>query len=310
MCRFIGWGSGLFKALFQSVSAFCNAGFDLVGSNSMIPFVTHRITNITCMFLITIGGLGFLVWDDISNCIKKAIKEKLNFGRFLRSLSLHTKLVLTLQLVLVIMGTIAFFACEYDNIATMANFNLSDKLLISTFHSVSARTAGFATVDLSCLNDITKFIMIFLMLIGGAPGGMAGGLKTTTILVIILGVLTNIKGKKNISILKRTITDGTFIKAVSVVVIALVLLMLSNMFLIANSDINVLDIMFESTSAFATVGLTSGALSQMNAICQGLIILLMFVGRVGTTTMAVAFVMKKPRENDLVVYAKENVIVG
>lgn len=310
LCRYTGWGLGLFKSLFQSVSSFCNAGFDLIGSMNMIPFVTHRITNITIMTLITLGGLGFLVWDDISNSIKNGIKEKYSFGRILRSFSLHTKLVLILQIVLVAIGTVGFLICEYNNPNTMADFNLADKLLISTFHSVSARTAGFMTVDLVYLKDITKMIMVGLMFIGGGPGGMAGGIKTTTFLVLILGVLTNIKGKKNINILKRTITNGTFVKAVSVVVIAVLLLALSNMLLVANSDMDPLDLLFESVSAFATVGLTNGALAQMNTFCQGIIILLMYIGRVGTTTMAVAFVMKKPRENDLVVYAKENVIVG
>ena len=251
-----------------------------------------------------------MVWDDISNSIKNGIKEKYSFGRILRSFSLHTKLVLILQIVLVAIGTVGFLICEYNNPNTMADFNLADKLLISTFHSVSARTAGFMTVDLVYLKDITKMIMVGLMFIGGGPGGMAGGIKTTTFLVLILGVLTNIKGKKNINILKRTITNGTFVKAVSVVVIAVLLLALSNMLLVANSDMDPLDLLFESVSAFATVGLTNGALAQMNTFCQGIIILLMYIGRVGTTTMAVAFVMKKPRENDLVVYAKENVIVG
>lgn len=276
----------------------------------MIPFVTHKITNFTCMGLITIGGLGFLVWDDISNCFKKGIKEKYDFGRIIRSFSLHTKLVLILQLILVVVGTFGFLVAEYNNPNTIAEFGFGDKLMISAFHSVSARTAGFMTVDLAYLNDITKFMMIILMFIGGAPGGIAGGIKTTTLLVLILGVLTNIRGKKNINIMKRTITDGTFVKAVSVVVITMLLLTMSNMFLMVNSDIYVLDLLFETVSGFATVGLSCGALAQMNTVCQSIIILLMFIGRVGTTTMAVAFVMKKPRENDLVVYAKENIIVG
>ena len=301
---------GLFKSLFQSVSAFCNAGFDLIGSESMIPFATSRIINITCMTLTIIGGLGFLVWDDISNCIKEGFKNKISFTRILKKFTLHTKLVLILQIVLMLIGTFAFLVCEYDNPNTIANFNLNDKILISAFHSVSARTAGFATVNLSMSKDITKMFLIILMIIGAAPGSMAGGIKTTTLFVLILGVVTSIKGKKNINVFKRTISNGTFIKAVSVVVIAVVVLITSNMFLAINSNIYILDLFFESASAFATVGLTTLALNKMNMICQSVIILLMYIGRIGTVTMAVAFVMRKPKENDLVVYAKEDVIVG
>ena len=301
---------GLFKSLFQSVSAFCNAGFDLIGSESMIPFATSRIINITCMTLTIMGGLGFLVWDDISNCIKEGFKNKISFTRILKKFTLHTKLVLILQIVLMLIGTFAFLVCEYDNPNTIANFNLNDKILISAFHSVSARTAGFATVNLSMSKDITKMFLIILMIIGAAPGSMAGGIKTTTLFVLILGVVTSIRGKKNINIFKRTISNGTFLKAVSVVVIAVVVLVTANMFLAINSNIYILDLFFESASAFATVGLTSSALAKMNMLCQSAIILLMYIGRIGTVTMAVAFVMKKPKENDLVVYAKEDVIVG
>lgn len=306
----IGFGLGLFKSFFQSVSAFCNAGFDLIGNSSMMPFVTHKITNFTCMFLITVGGLGFLVWDDMSNCIREGFKRKYSITKVVKTFNLHTKLVLIIQVILILVGAITFYIFESENINTIGKFGIFDKWMISTFHSISARTAGFASVDLASLNEITKMIMIILMFIGGAPGGMAGGVKTTTILVLILGVISNVRGKKNINIMQRTITSETFIKAVSVIVIAVLLLVSANMFFVANSDINELNLLFESVSGFATVGLTSGALAQMSTVNQSIIILLMYIGRVGTTTMAVAFVMKKPRENDLVVYAKGNIIVG
>ena len=154
---------GLFKSIFQSVSAFCNAGFDLIGNQSMIPFATSRIVNITCMLLTTIGGLGFLVWDNISNCINEGIKEKLSLRKIIQRLSLHTKLVIIMQIALVIIGATAFMGFEYYNADTIGNYNLQDKILISTFHSVSARTAGFATVQMSNLNDITKVILQYVL---------------------------------------------------------------------------------------------------------------------------------------------------
>ncbi len=308
--QFMGLECGLFKSLFQSVSAFCNAGFDLIGSESMVPLVLNRATNIACMLLTTIGGLGFLVWNDISICLKNGIKEKMSLKRIVQKFNLHTKLVLIMQFVLVFVGAIAFFSFEYYNPETIANFNLQDKILISVFHSVSARTAGFATVNLANIKDITKVMLSILMFIGAGPGSMAGGIKTTTFIILVLGVFNNIAGKKNINVFKRTISNGTFVKAVSVVMIAIVVLITANMFFITHSDIYVLDLLFESVSALATVGLTSGALAKMNLLCRGIVILLMYIGRLGTVTMAVAFVMRKPKENDLVVYAKEDVIVG
>lgn len=302
--------NGLFKSLFQSISAFCNAGFDVIGHNSMIPFATNKIVSITCMVLTTIAGLGFLVWNDISICFKHGIKEKCSFFRIIKKFSLHTKIVLIMQFILFIIGTFIFFSFEYYNPGTIARYNLSDKVLISAFHSVSARTSGFASVNLINLKDITKLVMILLMLIGAGPGSMAGGIKTTTLFVVLIGVYSNVIGRKNISIFKRTISNGTFIKAVSVVTIAITILIISNLLLIANSNIKTLDLLFESVSAFATVGLTSGALMKMNLICKSILVLLMYIGRIGTMTMAVAFVMKKPKENDLVVYAREDVIVG
>ena len=305
-----GFKLGLFKSLFQSISAFCNAGFDLLGSNSLIPYATNKVINITCMTLTILGGLGFLVWDDIGNTFVECVKKKRNIFTAFSKFKLHTKLVLILQLILIVIGTIGFMCFEASNPLTIANYSFGDKLLVSTFQSVSTRTAGFMTVDLSNINPITKIIMIILMFIGGAPGSVAGGIKTTTFLVLILGIIANVKSKKNICIFKRTISEGTFAKAVTVITISLFVVIIANMILITNSNIDSLDLLFETTSAFSTAGLTCGALSEMNSFCRSIIVLLMYVGRLGTMTMAVTFVMKKPKENDLVVYAKEDVIVG
>lgn len=305
-----GWKLGLFKSVFQSISAFCNAGFDVIGNNSMVYFATNKIVNITCMILTSIAGLGFLVWNDISVGMKQWWKERYSFSRMVKKLSLHTKIVLLMHLILFIIGTIVFFSFEYYNPGTIAKYNLEEKLLISAFHSVSARTSGFASVNLINLTDMTKLVMTVLMLIGAGSGSMAGGIKTTTLFVVLAGVYSNIKGKKNINVMKKTISNEVFIKAVSIVVIAIGILLISNLLLIANSSIGTLDLLFESVSAFATVGLTSGALAKMNLMCRSIIVLLMYIGRIGTMTMALSFVVKKPKENDLVIYSHEDVIVG
>lgn len=305
-----GWYDGLFRSMFQSVSAFCNAGFDVISQNSMAPFATNKLVSITCMVLTSIAGLGFLVWNDISICVKHGIREKYSIARIIKKLSLHTKIVLIMHLILFTVGMFIFFSFEYYNPGTIGNFSLEDKLLISAFHSVSARTSGFASVNFMNITDMTKLVMTFLMLIGAGSGSMAGGIKTTTLFVVIMGVYSNIIGKKNINVFKRTISKGTFFKAVSVISIATIVLIVSNLLLIANSNIRTLDLFFESVSALATVGLSSGALLQMNLVCKSILILLMYIGRIGTMTMAVAFVVKKPKENDLVVYSHEDVIVG
>ena len=174
--------SGLFKSLFHSVSAFCNAGFDIFKGESLMPYALDRTINITLTLLIQIGGLGFLVWEDISNCIGNAIRNKKSIIGAIRKFSLHTKLVLIMQVTLFVLGTIGFLALEYDNYSTIGNMDLGDKILVSSFHSASARTAGFFSVDMHSLESTTKLFMVFLMFIGGASGSMAGGVKTVTLL--------------------------------------------------------------------------------------------------------------------------------
>lgn len=308
----LGWGEGLFKSLFHSVSAFCNAGFDIFKGESLVPFVFDKTINITLIILIMIGGLGFLVWEDISNCIGKAIRGRKSLIKAIKKFSLHTKLVLIMQVSLFILGTFAFLFFEYNNDLTIGNMDFESKVLVSSFQSASARTAGFYTVNMGDLQESTKLIMILLMFIGGAPGSMAGGVKTITLLVICYGIFSMIKGKKNISIFKKTISKETFEKACAIFFIMMVISYLSLLIIMCNIDSNItsLDILFDVVSSIATVGLTTGAIENMNSIGIINIILLMYIGRVGTITTAVAFVIDKPKENDDIVYAKEDVIVG
>lgn len=276
----------------------------------MIPFATNKIINITCMLLTTIAGLGFLVWDDISVCIQNGIKEKYSIARMISKLSFHSKIVLVMQALLFVLGTLIFMCFESDNIASIGKYNLEDKLLISAFQSVSIRTAGFASVNIGSLRNITKFILALLMLIGGASGSMAGGLKTTTIFIIIAGIFSSVRGKKSIGVFKKSIPQDIFIKAVTIFMITLLILVLSNVFLVANTNIDLLDLVFESISAIATVGLTSGALERMNILCRSILILLMYIGRIGTVTMAMSIFAKRPKETETIIYAKENVMIG
>ena len=308
----LGWGDGLFKALSHSISSFCNAGFDIFKGESLVPYAFDKTINITLMALIIIGGLGFLVWEDISNCIGKAIRERTSLIRAIKKFTLHTKLVLIMQISLFVLGTIGFLFLENNNELTIGNMELSDKILVSSFQSASARTAGFFTVDMASLEASTKLLMIFLMFIGGGPGSMAGGLKTVTLLVIIFGFLSIIRGKKNITIFKKTISKETYEKACAVFFFMLTISYLSLGIIMCNlnAEISALDAFFDIISSIATVGLSTGAISNMNLVGIINIILLMYIGRVGTITTAVAFMLERPKENDDIIYAKEDVIVG
>lgn len=277
-----------------------------------MPYALDKTVNITIMLLIQIGGLGFLVWEDISNCIGNAVRERTSLSRAIKKLSLHSKLVLIFQVLFVIIGMFGFLALEYNNEATIANLDLNDKVLVSAFQSVSSRTAGMFTVDMAALNDTTKLIMIVLMLIGGAPGSMAGGAKTVTIAVIIFGLLAMVKGKKNITIFKKTISHDIFEKAMTVFIFVVTMIFIGTLIIACNlnAPTETINIAFDTVSSIATVGLSAGAINNMNSISHIVTIILMYVGRVGTITTAVAFVLGRPKENDDIVYAKEDVIVG
>ena len=305
-------GQSLYYGLFHSISSFCNAGFDILPGDSLIPYAFNRAIIIPLMILIQIGGLGFLVWDDISKACYAAFIERKGFWKSMRKLNLHTKIVVVMQVFLVLFGTFAFLGLEYQNPETIANITFNDKLLLASFHSVSARTAGFASLNMMKLNIPTKLFMIFLMLIGGAPGSMAGGLKTVTLMVIVFAMLAIIKGKKNITVFHRTVPRETYEKACTVFLIMFVMTYLSMVIVMCNLNqpMNSLDVLFDNASSIATVGLSTGALQNMNPVSILTTLFLMFIGRVGTITTALVFLIDRPRENDEIVYAHENVIVG
>lgn len=308
----MGIKAGVFNGMFHSVSAFCNAGVDILKGNSFEEYMLDKTINITLMFLIQIGGLGFLVWDDISNCVNEVFKKKLNMVRAIKKLSLHTKIVIITQIIFVFTGMFAFLLFENNNLNTIGNLSLSDKLLVSAFQSISARTAGIVTINVSYLNNTTKLLMLILMFVGGAPGSMAGGIKTVTIVVILFGMIAMLKGKKNITLLRRTIPKETYEKAMEIFIF---MIMVTFVAIIAiecclSSEVSIFDLTFDVSSAITTVGLSVGVLENLNTVGLCVIMLLMYIGRVGTITTAVAFMIEKPRENDAIVYAKEDVIVG
>ncbi len=274
----LGFLKGIYFSIFHSVSAFCNAGFDLMGftgENSLISLQGNVYFNIITMALIIIGGLGFFVWVDLW-------KSKFRFS-YMR---LHTKIVVTVSAVLVVLGALLIFLFEIGNSNDMS---LGRKILVSFFQSVTARTAGFETVDITNLTQSTQMIMIFLMLVGGSPGSTAGGFKTTTLGIIFFNMVSTFKKKKDVECFGRSIASPIVKTGFTIFVFYIVLFVGSAVVISAIDDIPVLSSMFETSSAIATVGLTLDITSDLSTVSHIILMFLMYLGRVGPLTIFMAF---------------------
>lgn len=277
--RFIpmyGITKGIWYSIFHSISAFCNAGFDILG-DSITPFVGDYLINLTICMLIIIGGLGFTVYIDITKHRK--------FKKF----SLHTKLVLTISTALLIIGSIIFFLLESANPLTIGKLDLDQKVLASFFQATVPRTAGFYSVNMSALRDTSIFLLIILMFIGGSPGSTGGGIKTTTFGSLVLATLSVIKGNRDVVAFKKRIPYDVINKSIAIIMIGLIWVVSVSFILTITEDANFLNLLFETTSAFATVGLTTGVTPELTDIGKLILTFTMYSGRVGPLTMAFAF---------------------
>ncbi|RKJ44675.1 Trk family potassium uptake protein [bacterium 1XD8-76] len=281
----LGWQKGIYYSIFHAISAFCNAGFDLMGYQgeyvSFVSAVDHPLINIPIMALIILGGLGFIVWVDVW-------KHKFRFRKF----QFHTKLVLTTTAVLVVGGAAVFYLFETD--ASMAGLSLNGKIYASFFASVTARTAGFNTVDTALMSEGGKLFNIVLMFIGGSPGSTAGGIKTTSIAVIFFYMIAYLRGKQGAEVFGRRISDETVRKAVTVFVLNLFLALGAVLIINGVEKLPMLDLMFEAFSAIGTVGMTTGLTRDLGTVGRVLIMALMFLGRVGSMSFAFSFYERKP----------------
>ena len=274
-----GWKKGIAFGVFHAITGFCNAGFDLIGGfRSFTPYVNNYIVNINAMLLIIIGGLGFSVWMDLY----KAFKE-----RTFKYFSLHSKVVLTTTIFLIIAGAVFVFAMEINNPGTIKDLPVSGKILASFFQSVSPRTAGYNTLDMTALTMPTKFMTIILMFIGGSPGSTAGGIKTATAAILALTVIAVIRGKEDPEVFERHIPKYLVYRAMAVAVISLTLVVFMTMVLSITEDADFMTLFFETTSAFGTVGLTLNYSPQLSWIGKIIISITMFAGRVGPLTLVV-----------------------
>lgn len=305
---------GIGYSIFHAISAFCNAGFDLVGSNSLVPYVGNGIINFTIMGLIIASGLGFSVWIDTYNIIKmkRQSAEHFTWKQAFYKLSLHTKLVWTITIILIVIGFVFFFLVEYNNPATLGALSLKDKIYAALFQSVAPRTAGFNTLPLAELTPASQLMSVILMFIGGSPAGTAGGVKTVTIGVLVLCALSTIKGRENTVVYKRRIPMAVIARALTVVIIAIVVVLGTLMILTVTEDAAFMELLFEVVSAFGTVGSTLGITTSLTPIGKIIIIMLMFIGRLGTITIAVALMVRqgKTKEKHIIQYPEEKVLVG
>jgi trk system potassium uptake protein TrkH len=285
---------GIWISVFNSISAFCNAGIDIISENSLCDYATNPIINTVTSLLIISGGIGYIVWWDIIRIIKDKRRQGL---RAVQSLTLHSKIALTTTAILIIGGGIVFFILEYSNPLTIGGYSLFDKLQVSMFQSITTRTAGFATVPQQNLTDASSFVSLLLMFIGGSPVGTAGGVKTVTIAVLIASALATIQNRNEVVLFNRQIPKQALSKAIAVVGMSFTIMFLSTILLSAVTDANALDIVYETVSATATVGLTRNLTPILNTFGKIIIIATMYLGRVGPISLAIAFSLRKNNQN-------------
>lgn len=304
--RFIpqyGFGQGLWKGVFISISAFCNAGFDLLGAenpfSSLTAYAGDIVVNLTVMVLIVLGGLGFLVWEDLYT--------KRSWKKF----SLFTKTVLLGTAFLILFGAISIFALEYDNPATLDPLSFGDKILASFFQSISPRTAGMNTVDLTAMTQATTVLTVLLMFVGASSGSTGGGVKITTVAVLAAAVKSVLFGQKDTTLMKRRISHETVYRAFALVCFPLFLILTGTFLLnLAETDVSFLEALYECTSAFATVGLSLSVTPTLTLFSKIVLIVLMFAGRVGMLTISYSLLTDRRKRQNSLRYPEGNILIG
>ena len=306
--RFIpqyGTKMGIFYSIFLSISAVCNAGFDIMGSNSLINYQYDWLVSISIMVLIIVGGLGFTVWDDIIDAIKKIPARK--FGR---EISTHTRIVLITTFILLVSGALFTFILEKDNVQIMKDDNIAQKILKSSFYSTTLRTAGFESIDSTELTTATKFISLIYMFIGGSSGSTAGGIKTTTVALLFLDVKSVVTGKNATEAFKRRINRDNIKNALAVMTMAISILMIAVIALTFTETGSLTKICYEAFSAIGTVGLSMNFTASLSLAGKLIIIVLMFFGRVGPITIVIALARKRRIDQHIKDLPEKKVLIG
>jgi len=300
-CFQMPFRKALWWGVFHSISAFCNAGFDIMGhvelGGSLMAYTLDPAVNLILMALIIVSGLGFFVWDDLLK------------NRRFRKLSVYSRLVMLITAILLVGGTVIFAILEWNNPATMGGFTTGEKLMTAAFQSVTTRTAGFYTIPQGDLTGASKAVTDVLMFIGGSSGSTAGGAKTVTIGVLLLSVLATARGRSRVTVFKRTIQPGQIRDAVAVVIMMFVAAFAGAVYLSAANGLNFADCIYETVSAIATVGLSTGLTPSVNVLSQLILIVLMFFGRVGIMTISLGFLLSS-RAEERYRWADTKVLIG
>ena len=296
----LGLKDAIWFGIFHSVSAFCNAGFDLFGKvapgSGLTTLQGNPVVLITVAVLITVGGIGFIVWDDILS------------SKHIRKWSIYTKLVLITTFSLIVLGAVLFYVLECDNTETFGCMDSAQKLVHAFFQSVTPRTAGFAAVDQSSLSGASIALTCILMIIGGSTGSTAGGIKTVTALIVINAAFSSAFGKKSATIFKRTITQEQIKNAYTILNLFLFLSIIGSFIIYISSGVSFTDALFESISALATVGLSLGITGSLSLLSKLIIIVFMYIGRVGLLTLTMGFL--KTKDTGSIKYPSVNLLIG
>ena len=303
MIRFIpefGVLKGIWYGIFHSVSAFCNGGFDLMGAkygkySSLVAYYDDPLVNVVIMSLIVIGGIGFVVWGDL-------LKNRWHFKKYL----LHTKIVLLMSTILIFGGALLFYWAERNGV--LKGMSVSGQILSSLFASVTARTAGFNTVDTAAMSGASKLLTAALMFIGGSPGSTAGGIKTTTLFVLLMGVKKNVTGAYGIQAFGKRLEDDTLATASIIATLNMGITIIVIFIVMGMQPFAMQDVVFEAFSASGTVGITAGITRDLNTVSRILMIMLMYLGRVGSLSFALAFMESKKKPK--VMLPKESISIG
>jgi trk system potassium uptake protein TrkH len=275
-------------SIFHSISAFCNAGFDIIGAESLKPFQTSGWITLTLASLVIVGGLGFSVLTDLQQYPRK------------RSLKLHSRFVLLMTVLLIVFGMIIILGAEYDNPLTLGPMSLLDKLENAFFQSITPRTAGFSAIDQGNLTSQSQGLTMLLMFIGGSPGSTAGGIKTVTFGLLIATVISVVRGRDDTEIFHRRISNRLVNRAIAVMVISLGVIVIPILILVTlNPHLPSSQIMFETMSAYGTVGLSTGITAMFSEISKFILVITMFIGRVGPLTVLFALAERARSKNQL-----------
>ena len=297
---------GIWISVFTAISAFCNAGIDIIGETSLCDYATNPIINIVTGMLIVLSGIGYIVWWDVLQTIRKTAGKRRNI---FRDLTLHSKIAIVTTVILIFGGGLLIFLFESQNPKTIGDMSLGDKIQVSLFQSITTRTAGFATVPQENLTNASAILSLLLMFIGGSPVGTAGGIKTVTIAVLVVSALATIQNKEEVTLFDRNISKQAVRKAVAVTAMSFGIAFTSTILLSAVTSADALDIFYETVSATATVGLTRNLTASLNAAGKIIIIATMYLGRVGPISLALALNSSKKRTN-LINNPTEDISVG